>query len=85
MVTTGTTDTLVYAFDKNRRERVHASLTTYKGRALIALRAFYLADSGEYRPTPKGLVIDRTLLPELEASVAALRRAVDATASEAAA
>lgn len=68
-------DRVVYTFAKNAREDVRFTHSHYKGRALIDIRAFYRTDTGELRPSPKGVSIARELLPELEKAVAALRAA----------
>ena len=66
----------LYAFAKNSRERVQASLTTFKSRLYVDVRVYFQADDS-WRPTKKGITIDVELLGELEAAVAALRKAVD--------
>ena len=68
-----TSNRVVHAFAKNAREDVRVSLSIYKGRSIIDLRVFYRDGEGEMRPTPRGLSIDRELLPELESAVVALR------------
>lgn len=71
-------DETVYTFEKNSREEIRATFTTYKGKALVSLRVWYDADendgSGEsvYRPSKKGITIARDKLPELRAAVDAL-------------
>ena len=81
----------LYTFAKNSRERVQASLTTFKSRPYIDVRVYFQADDDSWRPTKKGITIDADLLDELEAAVRALREAVggdleqlrrDATARE---
>lgn len=61
---------------KNEREVIRCYLTEYHDRALADIRVYVprRAD-GAYVPTPKGLTIDRALLPQLEEAVHALRLA----------
>jgi len=66
----------VYSFGKNAIERVHADTTRYKGHSLIDVRIYYQDDDGAWKPSRKGLTLNVDLLPELEAAVAALRKAV---------
>jgi len=60
----------VHQFAKNSSEEVRVSLTEYKGHKLIDLRIYYEADeSGERRPTKKGITIDVGLYPELKRAI----------------
>lgn len=68
----------VHEFVKNAREIVRASLGEYQGSEILDLRVFYMNSAGNAAPTPKGLTLSRSLLPELERAVAALRTEVDA-------
>lgn len=71
-----TASAVVYEFQKNHREVVRATLQEFEGRDVIDLRAFLPRSSdGVLVPTPKGLTVDRCLLPHLEAAVRALRDA----------
>jgi hypothetical protein len=65
----------VYTFRKNTREEIRASLCTFKGHDLLALRVFFAGADGVMRPTQKGITFSRALLPELERAVCALREA----------
>lgn len=58
---------ILHQFPKNATEEVRVSLTEYKGHKLIDLRIYYEPeDSGERRPTKKGITIDVGLYPELK-------------------
>ncbi len=58
---------VLHQFAKNATEEVRVSLTEYKGHKLIDLRIYYEPeDSGERRPTKKGITIDVGLYPELK-------------------
>jgi hypothetical protein len=70
-------DRLVASFERNARESVLASLRIYKGRPIADVRVHYRAADGVLHPTSKGLSVARSLLPELEAAVIALRQAAD--------
>jgi hypothetical protein len=74
-------DRTIAEFEKNGREAVRLALTHYQGRALADLRVFYRDRAGDLRPTPRGLSLDRALLPELEAAVIALRQAAELEAA----
>ena len=65
----------LYAFAKNSRERVQASLTTFKHRLYADVRVYDQTDDDSWRPTKKGITIDVELLGELQAAVAAPRKA----------
>ena len=67
---------VLYSFAKNSREQVQASTTTFKGRLYADVRVYFQADDESWCPTRKGLTLDVDLLGELEAAVAALRKAV---------
>ena len=79
---------IIYSFEKpprdkwHSREEVRASLQTYQGRSVLDIRAFYRDAKGQSRPTPRGLCLPVTSLPELEATVVALRKAVDGAGLE---
>jgi len=51
--------------DKNKAERVHVTLSSYKGARLIDLRTYYTDAKGEDRATVKGITLRIALLPEL--------------------
>jgi hypothetical protein len=68
----------VFAFDKNTREKVVASLSNYRGETYLDLRVFFEADGGRYLPTKKGVTLALDCLDDLERAVQALRAAVEA-------
>jgi hypothetical protein len=59
---------------KNAGEIIRVEPTTYGGHDLLAVRVFYKASEGDYRPTRKGLTCRREtweeLLPIIEAALA---------------
>jgi len=66
---------VLHQFAKNATEEVRASLTEYKGHKLIDLRIYYEPeDSGERRPTKKGITIDVGLYPELKKAMIKIER-----------
>jgi hypothetical protein len=65
------TDRVVYAWPKNAREEVRATLTEYRGYRLADLRV-YADDDGEDVPTKKGLSVRIEDLPRLREAVDAL-------------
>jgi len=62
----------VYAFRKNAREEVRASLSTYRGYRLADLRVFVEDEAGNSIPTRKGLAVRVEDLPALRDAVDAL-------------
>ena len=66
----------LHVFQKNAREQVRASLSTFHGRLYGDLRVYVEDGSGQPRPTRKGLTVSVELLDELASAVKALKRAV---------
>src|SRR5437764_1026971 len=58
-------DGLVGDLQKNRREVLRIQLRTYKGVDLPDVRVHFPDDTGELRPTGKGVSIKPGLIPEL--------------------
>lgn len=71
-----------YEFKKNARETVRATCQEFEGRPVVDLRSFRPMADGSLAPTPRGLTLQRSQLPELEAAVLALRKAVDRSHNE---
>jgi len=65
---------LIHAFEKNSGEEVRVSLTTYKGRQYLDIRAYYQGDDGQRHPGKKGITLSLDLLPELETGLSKLRK-----------
>ena len=65
---------LIHAFEKNSAEEVRVSLTTYKGREYLDIRAYYHGEDGQKHPTRKGITLSLDLPPELEAALKKLRK-----------
>jgi len=64
---------LIRTFEKNSGEEVRVSLTTYKGRQYLDIRAYYQRDDGQRHPTKKGITLSLDLLPELEKALSKLQ------------
>jgi hypothetical protein len=64
-------DRIVYAWPKNGREEVRATLTEYRGYRLADLRV-YADDDGQDVPTKKGIAVRVEDLPRLRDAVEAL-------------
>jgi len=60
---------IIHQFKKNANETVMVKLTQFKGKRLIDIRAYYAAENGGPKPTPKGISISRDLIPELKLAV----------------
>jgi len=66
--------TIVHEFAKNRREIVRTSLYQFEGRDVVDVRVWLpRSRDGQLVPGPKGLTIDRRLLPDLERATQAAR------------
>ncbi len=65
----------VYAFAKNSREEVRATLGVYRGHRLADVRVYAAGEDDQPRPTRKGLALSVAQLPELQRAVEALIRA----------
>ena len=66
-----------YEFKKNAREVVRAGCQEFASLPVLDLRSFMPKAEGSLAPTARGLTLQRSQLPELEAAVVALRKAVD--------
>jgi hypothetical protein len=48
---------IIGEIQKNSREKIIASINDFKGNTFVDLRVHYEDDSGEYKPTKKGLAV----------------------------
>ncbi len=69
-----TEGTVIAEFEKNQREKLRVSLTTYNGVDLLDVRAFY-ESRGEMKPG-KGIAIRRELIVQLRKALQAAEKAV---------
>ena len=62
---------LVYEFRKNVTEKVRVELCNYRGKDVINIRVYYLADiaGDDWRPSPKGITMRSDLIPELKKAI----------------
>ena len=67
-------DEIIAQFEKNATEVVRVSLTEYKGRKLIDMRVYYSDDSGEYRPTKKGVSLSVDVYPDFKRALLDLEK-----------
>ena len=64
---------VVAEFEKGATEIVRASIKAYKRKTNIALRIYYMDEqSGEWRPTKKGVYLPTDYMPELKRAIEAL-------------
>jgi hypothetical protein len=71
-----TPDQVVAEFE-NGRQWIRASVTQYRGRVYADIRQWYEPEHGKpLKPTQKGIAILEENLDDLEAAVAALRKAL---------
>jgi len=68
----------VYAFMKNAREEVRATLGNFRGHRIADVRIYVERSDGEIVPTRKGIAVRIDELLELQAAVDALVEAVRA-------
>lgn len=66
--------TIIAEFEKNQREKLRVSLTTYNGVDLIDIRAFY-ESAGVMRPG-KGIAVRRELIIPLRKALQAAEKAM---------
>jgi hypothetical protein len=62
---------IIYEFQKNNFEKVKVELNNFRGKDLINIRVYYLADSkmDDWKPSPKGIAMHLDLLPELKKGI----------------
>jgi hypothetical protein len=60
---------IIHQFKKNANETVTVKFTQFKGKRLIDIRAYYAAENGDLKPTPKGISISRDLISELKEAI----------------
>lgn len=57
---------IVYSFKRNENEEIKISTGVYKDKEYVDIRVFYLdKTSNDWRPTKKGITINRSLLSGL--------------------
>jgi hypothetical protein len=71
---------IVHEWPKNQRETVRVTISSFRGRDLIDLRAYYEAEDGSMRPTRKGIAFGTEQFAELEFAVERLRALLPAEA-----
>jgi len=64
---------LVHSFMKNALEEIRVSISTFKGKKYLDIRVFYQDDSGEFKPSKKGVALSPELLGELEAALSKVK------------
>ncbi len=50
---------------KNSLEKIRIEKREYKGKEFIDMRTYYLDDSGEWKPSPKGITFKVELLEDI--------------------
>ena len=57
-------------FMKSANEKVRVELGEYKGKGMINVRVYYLAEDGkEWKPSPKGITMSSELTQELKGAI----------------
>ncbi len=61
----------IYEFQKNIYEKVKVEMNNYRGRDVIAVWVYYLADKtrDEWKRSPKGIAMRLDLLPMLKKGI----------------
>ena len=62
-------DKILHEFQKNAGEKVITSFSTFKGKRLVSVRAYYQTDAGDWKPTPKGLTLRREMILDLKEGI----------------
>lgn len=66
---------IVYTFSRNKDEKVCTAVSLFKDRVYVDFRVYFIdKESGELRPTKKGLTIARDLLPNLKSAILACEK-----------
>ena len=60
---------LIGEIQKNSTEKIRVSIESYKGHEFIDVRVYYEDDTGEWRPTKKGIAIPTDKAEELLALI----------------
>ena len=66
--------------DKGGGEMIRVEITEFRGQNYLNLRVWYTdKDSGEYKPTQKGIAIRPELYPEIKAAILAAEQEIAAS------
>ena len=65
----GHEETLVKAIEKGMGARIHIRLSHFQGRDYLDIRNFFETESGEWKPTRKGIAIPVELYDDLMAAL----------------
>lgn len=69
-------DKVVSSFKRNPTEEVRATLKEFRGKRYLDLRIYYQDDSGEWKPTRKGVSLSTEFMKELKEAVVKLESAL---------
>lgn len=73
---------VVYEFQRNENERIRATVSDYKNKLYVDFRVFFSdVQTGESKPTKKGLTLPYALLPQLKNAVTACERTLSRISS----
>jgi hypothetical protein len=56
---------LIGEISKNSTERIRVSISEYRGYTFLDVRVYYEDDSGEWRPTKKGITVSKDNIESL--------------------
>lgn len=62
---------------KSDIEEIRAGWVTYKGHGFYDVRTYVKDDSGQYKPTPKGITLSAEMLPKMIAALQTLQQEQD--------
>ena len=73
------TERIFATIPKGRGEEVRVAFSEFKGRTFVAIRIWYATESGEMKPSSKGVNLAIDHLPELADAIA---KALDAARAD---
>jgi hypothetical protein len=69
-------EVIVSKFQRNPTEEVRTTLKEFKGRHYIDIRIYFLSDSGQWKPTRKGISLSVEYLSELKEAINSLDKTI---------
>ena len=63
---------LITEIEKNQKERIRVTIEEYRGARFIDCRVYFEAENGEWRPTKKGIALNKDCIVEI---IEALKKA----------
>ncbi len=70
-------EVLVQAIDKGLGNRIHVRISRFKDRDYLDIRNFYEDESGEWKPTRKGIAVPVEFYDDLMTALTAAKAEID--------